>query len=360
MSTAVMLRRLVIAVLTSFALPVLAAPCAGFTDVTDTDPFCPNVAWIKSRGVTLGCTATLYCPDLAVSRLAMAAFLSRLGDVVLPPNVVWVAPVGGQFQSIQAAIDYVFASGKTPAVIKVAPGTYDERITLRPYVRIEGSGKQLTKIQPTSCASATSSVVVMAGSSQVQDITIETNACLNAILFNSPPAVTVSHADSAIRDVDIVMTASAGAASGIRITGNIPSVGPIEHIRMFLQYGAPSYGVFADTLLVQLNLTDVDMIVVGSTGSTGLRLQGSNARLSRMTINASGPGGPNLFGIDADGPAYVVMRDSILAGVGTQIRSTGPADILVSNTGMANSSVSGPNIVCLYSYNLVTKAPLVC
>src|SRR4029453_4515350 len=135
-----MLRRLLIGILACLSMPVLAAPCAGFTDVNDTDPFCPNVAWIKSRGITLGCAATLYCPDIAVSRLARAAFLNRLGDVVLPPNVVWVAPAGGQFQSIQAAIDYVFTNGKTPAVIKVAPGTYAELITLRPYVRLQGSG----------------------------------------------------------------------------------------------------------------------------------------------------------------------------------------------------------------------------
>jgi hypothetical protein len=51
-----------------------ATPCAGFTDVDDTHGFCGNVAWIKNRGVTLGCTSTtLYCPDGNVTRLQMAA-----------------------------------------------------------------------------------------------------------------------------------------------------------------------------------------------------------------------------------------------------------------------------------------------
>ena len=58
-----------------------AAPCAGFTDVDSSSGFCVNVAWLKSHNITLGCTATTYCPNDAVSRLQMAAFLNRLGNI---------------------------------------------------------------------------------------------------------------------------------------------------------------------------------------------------------------------------------------------------------------------------------------
>jgi hypothetical protein len=65
-------------------LPIAAhaAPCAGFTDVDDSSSFCVNVVWVKNRNITLGCTSpTLYCPNNAVTRLQMAAFLNRLGNV---------------------------------------------------------------------------------------------------------------------------------------------------------------------------------------------------------------------------------------------------------------------------------------
>jgi len=62
----------------------IGAPCSGFTDVDSASPFCANVSWIRNRGVTLGCTNTLYCPDAAVSRLSMAAFLHRLGAALTP------------------------------------------------------------------------------------------------------------------------------------------------------------------------------------------------------------------------------------------------------------------------------------
>src|SRR5688572_6092572 len=61
--------------------PVWAAPCAGFIDVDDTSPFCASAEWMKNRGVTLGCTADLYCPNGTVDRLQLAIFLHRLSNV---------------------------------------------------------------------------------------------------------------------------------------------------------------------------------------------------------------------------------------------------------------------------------------
>jgi hypothetical protein len=79
---------------TAIAPAALAAPCAGFTDVEDSSNFCPNVEWLKNRQVTVGCTsATVYCPGVAVSRLAMAAFMRRLGTALTPLQLpVDVAP----------------------------------------------------------------------------------------------------------------------------------------------------------------------------------------------------------------------------------------------------------------------------
>ncbi len=64
-----------------------AVPCASFTDVENSSPFCSSVEWVHNRGVTLGCTATQYCPGEAVTRLQMAAFLRRLGNALRPAFV---------------------------------------------------------------------------------------------------------------------------------------------------------------------------------------------------------------------------------------------------------------------------------
>jgi hypothetical protein len=61
----------------------VGAPCAGFSDVDSTHAFCPNVEWMKNRSITLGCTSTTaFCPNDPVSRLAMAAFMNRLGTAL--------------------------------------------------------------------------------------------------------------------------------------------------------------------------------------------------------------------------------------------------------------------------------------
>ena len=72
------------------ALPsaTIAAPCAGFADVDDSSAFCPNVEWVRNRSVTLGCTSTsAYCPNDAVTRLSMAAFLHRFANAMTPDRL---------------------------------------------------------------------------------------------------------------------------------------------------------------------------------------------------------------------------------------------------------------------------------
>ena len=70
--------------LVSLAAAAHAAPCADFFDVESTSGFCPNVDWLKNRGVTVGCNTNLYCPTQLVSRAQMASFLNRLANVMSP------------------------------------------------------------------------------------------------------------------------------------------------------------------------------------------------------------------------------------------------------------------------------------
>ena len=60
---------------------------SGFDDVQDTNNFCNSTQWMKNRGVTLGCTSTLYCPGDVVTRASMALFMNRLGTALTPKLV---------------------------------------------------------------------------------------------------------------------------------------------------------------------------------------------------------------------------------------------------------------------------------
>ncbi len=60
--------------------PTPPPPPAPFTDIADS-PFKTDIEWLYAEGVTTGCAPTLYCPDDPVTREQMASFLVRMFDL---------------------------------------------------------------------------------------------------------------------------------------------------------------------------------------------------------------------------------------------------------------------------------------
>ena len=126
-------------VLGSAPTPVVAAPCAGFTDVQDTDTFCNSVQWLKNRQITLGCTATMYCPSNNVTRAQMASFLNRTGVAVSPKTYFGT-------QNDQPAPPVIVPVGTTQLFCITAPlptATYPRTAVAHGYMSVEVSGSRL-------------------------------------------------------------------------------------------------------------------------------------------------------------------------------------------------------------------------
>jgi hypothetical protein len=63
-------------------------------------------------------------------------------------NVIVVAKSGGDFTEIQAALDSITdASDTNHYLVWVAPGVYEEQVTMKEYVDVEGAGENLTTIR---------------------------------------------------------------------------------------------------------------------------------------------------------------------------------------------------------------------
>ena len=129
---------------TEYAYP---AQCDGFLDVAGDSPFCPSVSWMKNRNVTTGCGGGNYCPSPDVSRLAMAAFMARLGgtlsgvaihqaeasgalDFAISPVVCETDPIAAASGPRRAILDSVFAGragadslGRANLVVSTDGGT---------------------------------------------------------------------------------------------------------------------------------------------------------------------------------------------------------------------------------------------
>src|SRR6185295_6804782 len=85
------------------AASALLGICGPFTDISDA-AFCPFVLEIFTLGITTGTSPTTYDPTSSVSRLQMAAFLSRTVDGVL------------QRGSRRAALDQFWTTGSAAAI----------------------------------------------------------------------------------------------------------------------------------------------------------------------------------------------------------------------------------------------------
>jgi hypothetical protein len=94
-----------------------------FTDVPSTDPFFGYIQKLRDLGITRGCSATTFCPDAALPRADMAAFLIRakLGGLFgdnftysTTPTFVDVPATVSQFPYVQKLYELGITSGCSP------------------------------------------------------------------------------------------------------------------------------------------------------------------------------------------------------------------------------------------------------
>jgi hypothetical protein len=91
-------------------------------------------------------------------------------------NVVIVAKSGGDFDSVQAAIDSIGDAGEDNAyLVWVAPGVYVEQVTMKPFVHLQGSGQQATVITSTASGGGfppSEVTLVLASDTNLRDLTV--------------------------------------------------------------------------------------------------------------------------------------------------------------------------------------------
>ncbi|HEY77131.1 MAG TPA: hypothetical protein G4O00_13315 [Thermoflexia bacterium] len=112
-------------------------------------------------------TYTTLTPRQALTAVPYALFSL---DTTPYANVVTVAKSGGDFTSIQEAINSITdASADNPYLVWVAPGVYNETVTLKPYVHLQGAGKGNTIVQADAPGDET---LVLASDTSLRDLTV--------------------------------------------------------------------------------------------------------------------------------------------------------------------------------------------
>jgi len=89
-------------------------------------------------------------------------------------NLIVVAKGGGDYTSIQAALDSITdASAANPYLVRIAPGVYTETVTLKSYVSLEGAGEGATRITYTGGASESSATLTGASHAELRFLTVQ-------------------------------------------------------------------------------------------------------------------------------------------------------------------------------------------
>lgn len=216
-------------------------------------------------------------------------------------GVVVVAKDGGDYTSIQAAIDAVKgdASYKEPYLVWVAPGFYEGEVTMVPYVHLQGAGRGATLL---SCGVSGGTIppnvatLILASNSSVRDMTVlhEGKGYANVAIMAASGT-----SESLLQNVDARSEGVGENNIGVLLTGSGTEV-TLDNVTALGEYGSGyNYG---------LHLTDGAMAMVqggsftarGGSSTRGILSHGST--LEMIDAAALGEGGTvQNVGLDLTG-----------------------------------------------------------
>jgi hypothetical protein len=224
-----------------------------------------------------------------------------------PGNVVIVAKSNGDFTSIQAAINSITAaSSGNPYLVWVGPGWYNETVTLKPYVHLQGAGQKVTFIQ---AAASDGAVLTLSSDTSIHDLNVSnigSGATNYGIYGNNVTDVQVSN---------VYVEAGGGGATNIAIGLKGNAQVTLENVTAF----------------------------AGKTGgdNIGLRVAASPDGGPEVTVHGgtfTGSGGTNAYGIQVDGGLNTFLGAADVRAYGQDASHT---NISLYNSDMATVVLQG-------------------
>ncbi len=240
-------------------------------------------------------------------------------------QVIVVAQSGGDFTSIQAALDSITdASASNPYLVYIAPGVYAEQVTMKAYVTIEGAGQGATIIRGTGGDSFgdSSSTIQGASNATLRNLSVESDGSGNVY------AIGIRNASDSPRISNVTITTSGGTYNYgiINLSSSSP---PISNATVTASGGTQrTYGIY--------------------------NAFASSPPISNATVTASGE--TNSYGIYniASSPT---IRDSAISGSTHSIYNNNESTSKVAYSMLNDPSSAGTT--CIGTYD-ATFAPVTC
>jgi hypothetical protein len=259
-------------------------------------------------------------------------------------DVIVVAKSGGDFTSIQAALDSITdASAGEPYLVSVAPGTYAERITMKEHVSIEGAGHGATTIAAGD-GPAPSPVVTLAPNAELRDVHVSNTG------GGDQEIGVMGNGTGGMRDVSITVDGgSASFAAGIRVSnGAAPRYDRIEvdvvggvNARAMSVTDAPDDGTF-DAVVTNSRFT-----VSGDQQGYGVNVeQFARVRFDNVELEGISPLSGRAANLSSS--ATLEVTDSSLRG---SAPLNAPGDLFIATTKLDTAFEPGGTRVCVHSYD---------
>jgi hypothetical protein len=191
-----------------------------------------------------GSTYAQLSPDRRIAAVPYALQAERVQGYA---GVVVVAKSGGDFTQIQPAVDSILdASEENPYLVWVAPGLFEESVTLKPYVHLQGAGRETTIISSTVSSDVdppTQATVVLADGTSLRDLTVRNEGpgpqSVALLLAQSDEQAEVANVEAE------VWGGSPGNSYAIYVAGTFSHL-TAKNVYAHAASGGDNYGLYCD------------------------------------------------------------------------------------------------------------------
>jgi hypothetical protein len=231
-------------------------------------------------------------------------------------NVVVVAKSGGDYTSVQAAIDSITgAAADNPYLVWVAPGVYSETVTMSPYVHLQGAGQEATII--TSAASSgswppTQATLVLTRDASLRDLTV-----VNSGAGDHNAALLATAGMSGTLAADVTARAQGGGVNNyaIVLTGSTANVTLQGCTAMAEDGTSANYGLF--NYGAEVTLRGGFYTGRGGADARGISNYYWTSTLEAENVTALGEDGTSgNYGLCNEGNAAATLRGGSFTGRG--------------------------------------------
>ena len=261
-------------------------------------------------------------------------------------KVAVVAQTGGDYTNPAVAMNDVTSwcgtpSASNPCLLKIMPGVYNvgsNPVQMKPYVDVEGSGINITKINGNvTSPNGTSGLINGASNSEIRLLTVQNTATVGTVIG-------IRNFGGAFQINNMSIIASGGVITiGIIVDNNTNAIIKNTAVTADGTGSVQSISIYYSSA----TLTDVQVTTANGFNSFGIDNLSSTTQMENVTVTATG--GNFATGVQTrESSATTIMTNSSVTASNAS-QSYGISDWFGSNTKIDRSSIAGStNAINIY------------